>query len=66
MVDQAIIDDIERNRRQRLEFITWYARWVKATPNEVWSKQQKELIESVLRSSDRIRQEGVKVRSSMD
>lgn len=38
-------EEKERNRQERLEFIELYAEWVKKTPNEVWSKQQKELID---------------------
>lgn len=33
----------EKNFQERLEFIKWYAEWVKKTPNNVWSKQQKDL-----------------------
>ncbi len=58
----AIDADRERNRRQRLEFVTWYARWVKRTPNKVWSKQQKELIDGVLKSANRAAKEGIEVR----
>ena len=39
--------DIERNRQQRLQFITWYANWVKRTPNSQWSRQQKEMIQRI-------------------
>ena len=38
-------EEKERNRQERLKFIELYAEWVKKTPNEVWSKQQKELID---------------------
>ena len=34
----------ERNFRQRLEFIEFYANWVKSKSNEEWSEQQKRLI----------------------
>jgi uncharacterized protein YciW len=59
---QALEDDRNRNRKQRLEFITKYARWVKNTPNQIWSKQQKELIDSVLLSANKIKKEGIRVR----
>jgi len=45
---KEIDDDIARNRSQRLEFVTWYAKWIKRTPNRVWSKQQKEMLDSVI------------------
>ena len=59
---QSLEEDRKRNRKQRLEFITVYARWVKRTPNKVWSKQQKKLIKSVLQSANKIKKEGIKVR----
>ena len=55
-------EDKEQNRQQRLEFVTWYAQWVKKTPNKVWSKQQKELIERVLRVANTIKKEGITIR----
>jgi len=33
--------DIERNFKQRLEFIEEYVEWLKKTNNVVWSEQQK-------------------------
>ena len=36
---KAIAEEIERNRQQRLEFVDFYANWLKKTPNKVWSKQ---------------------------
>jgi len=35
----------KRNFEERLEFIRKYAEWMKKTPNKVWSKQQKDLID---------------------
>ena len=55
-------EDKEQNRQQRLEFVTWYAQWVKKTPNKVWSKQQKELIERVIRVANTIKKEGITIR----
>ncbi|MCD6456684.1 MAG: hypothetical protein J7K81_07865 [Methanophagales archaeon] len=40
--------DKEGNRKERREFIHYYAEWVKRVPNEVWSKQQAELIDSFM------------------
>ncbi len=36
--------DIERNFKQRLEFIEEYVEWLKKTNNVVWSEQQKKII----------------------
>ena len=54
---KEIEKDIERNRAQRLEFVTWYAQWVKRTPNKVWSRQQREMVDSVLEAANRKRME---------
>ncbi|MDP6157051.1 MAG: hypothetical protein QGH39_00750 [Candidatus Thermoplasmatota archaeon] len=59
---EEIREDLERNRKERLKFIIWYAQWVRRTPNSVWSKQQKEMIESVLIPADRIIQKGIVVK----
>jgi len=40
--------DKEGNRKERREFIHYYAEWVKRVPNEVWSKHQAELIDSFM------------------
>jgi len=37
--------DKARNFEERLRFIDLYVEWLKKTPNHVWSKQQKELID---------------------
>jgi len=33
--------EVERNRRERLEFVKLYAKWLKHTPNRKWSKRHK-------------------------
>lgn len=33
-----------RNRKERLEFIESYVKWLKKTPNKVWSKQHAKFI----------------------
>ena len=38
-------EEKERNRQQRLDFIDQYAKWLKKTPNKVWSKQQNKLLD---------------------
>jgi hypothetical protein len=43
-------DDKKRNFEDRLKFIDLYVEWLKKTPNEVWSKQQKELIAGASRN----------------
>ncbi|KAF5417443.1 MAG: hypothetical protein C5S38_01755 [Candidatus Methanophagaceae archaeon] len=40
--------DKGKNQKERLEFIHYYAKWVKSVPNEVWSRQQAELIDSFM------------------
>ena len=38
-------EDKRRNFEERLKFIDLYVEWLKKTPNEVWSRQQKALID---------------------
>jgi hypothetical protein len=38
-------EDKKRNFEDRLKFIDMYVEWLRKTPNSVWSKQQKELID---------------------
>ncbi len=38
-------EDKKRNFEERLRFIDLYVQWLKKTPNDVWSKQQKKLID---------------------
>jgi hypothetical protein len=40
--------DKEKNLEEKLKFIHYYAGWVKKVPNEVWSKQQAELLDSFM------------------
>lgn len=40
--------DKGKNQMERLEFLHYYARWVKSVSNEVWSRQQAELIDSFI------------------
>ena len=35
---------LRRNREERLKFIDLYVEWLKKTPNEVWSRQQRKLM----------------------
>lgn len=41
----ALEAERRRNFEERLTFIDLYVAWLKRTPNEVWSKQQKDLID---------------------
>ncbi len=41
--------DKKRNFEERLAFIDLYVEWLKRTPNEIWSKQQKEFMEGIRR-----------------
>lgn len=43
--------DRERNRQERLSFVRMYAAWVRRVPNEVWSSQQADLIDSFLENA---------------
>ena len=38
-------NDKRRNFEERLKFIDLYVAWLKKTPNKVWSRQQKALID---------------------
>lgn len=38
-------EDQQKNFKERLEFIKRYVEWLKKTPNKVWSRQQKEIID---------------------
>lgn len=35
---KKIKKDIEKNEKERLKFIDEYVKWLKRTPNEIWSK----------------------------
>lgn len=37
------------DNKERLDFIDRYVEWIKAMPNKVWSKQQKEFIDSAFK-----------------
>jgi len=39
--------DRDKNLKERLNFVRYYAQWVKTVPNEIWSKQQAEFIDSL-------------------
>ena len=37
---EELEEEKKRNRMQRMEFVDMYAKWLKKTPNKIWSKQQ--------------------------
>lgn len=45
------IFDKKQNLAERLKFVRFYSQWVKSVPNEVWSKQQAEFIDSLFDNS---------------
>ena len=42
----------KHNLKERLEFVRFWARYVKSTPNDKWSRQQNMLINSVMKSAN--------------
>ncbi len=58
---KALEEDKKRNREQRLEFVTLYAQWVKRTPNSEWSRQQRQMIDDVIKNANKVAKEGIKV-----
>jgi len=46
-----LLFDKEKNRKERIYFIHYYANWVKSVPNRVWSKHQAVLIDSFIENS---------------
>ena len=40
--------DREKNRQERLAFVRRHALWVRRVPNEVWSREQADLIDAFL------------------
>jgi len=42
----------EKAFQSRLEFVRFWARYVRKKPNKVWSRQQAELINSLLKTAN--------------
>jgi len=40
--------DKEKNFQERLRFINQYSNWVKSVPNNIWSRQQANFIDSLV------------------
>ncbi len=43
--------DKKQNLKERLQFLRFYTRWIKSVPNEVWSGQQAEFINSLFENA---------------
>ena len=41
----------KQNLAERLKFVHFYSQWVKSVPNEVWSKQLAEFIDSLFENA---------------
>ena len=44
--------EMDSINRQRIEWVRYWVDYMKKNPNEVWSKQQADFINSVMRSAD--------------
>jgi len=51
---KEVREDIARNRTERRKFVTLHARWVKRTPNMIWSRQQRRMLDSVIWTADKV------------
>ena len=51
-VREKALKELEESKKinfeENIKFVRWYVKWMKSVPNEVWSRQQAELIDSVL------------------
>lgn len=54
-----------RKSDQRLGFVEFWADYVKKTPNKVWSKQQADFINSVLKGANQDKELYMKVKEIM-
>lgn len=48
----------ERNRKQRLEFVKFWADYVRTHPDEEWARQQKTLIDGQVDPPATVRRDG--------
>jgi phenolic acid decarboxylase len=44
--------DKKQNLEERLKFLRFYVKWVKSVPNEIWSRQQAEFIDSLFENAE--------------
>ena len=42
----------EKNRQERLAFVRRHALWVREVPNEVWSREQADLIDAFFENAE--------------
>ena len=45
--------DFEKNRKERMEFVRKWAEYVRTHPDNEWSSQQKDLIDSQLKNANK-------------
>jgi hypothetical protein len=38
-------EEKERNKKERIKFIDLYVKWLKKTPNKIWSRQQNKMLD---------------------
>ncbi len=55
---REMAEEKKRNFEERLNFIDMYVEWLKKTPNEVWSLQQKKLIDRLPETRRRVSRRG--------
>jgi len=56
---------MNKNFKQRLEFVEYWANYVKTHPNKVWSKQQNVIINSILQSANQNPKTYLKIKEIM-
>ncbi|MFA4886822.1 MAG: hypothetical protein WC595_01285 [Candidatus Nanoarchaeia archaeon] len=49
------MNEREINSRERMKYVEKWAEFVKNNPDEVWSKMQKELIDSQIENAERVK-----------
>ncbi|MFB6283659.1 MAG: hypothetical protein ABEK59_06960 [Halobacteria archaeon] len=55
--DKDLVEKQERNRRQRLDFVKWWAEYVKTHDDREWGRQVNRLVDEQLKSARRSREE---------
>ena len=56
----------DANSKQRLEWVRYWTDYMKKNSNEVWSRQQADLINSVMRSADISPENYMKIKKLVD
>lgn len=57
--------DKKQNLEERLKFVRFYSQWVKSVPNEVWSRQQVEFIDSLFENAKNFQLDAMKYLKSI-